>query len=577
MAGISKRRRTVILAAALTMLAAFALLSISRHPAHAADRASTECPGDNGGLTLSPGFCASVFADNLGHVRHIVVAPNGVVYANVWSGGYYPGDPIPKDGFLLALQDTTGDHHADKVTTFGETYAQGAHGGTGVGLYKNFVYAEVNDRIVRYRLAPGEVVPKGAPETVLSGLPTNGDHNMHPFLIDPEGRLFVDLGTATNSCQPKNRQPNIPGAVPCTELETRGGLWLYSANKLDQKFSPAERYVTGLRNAEGISLDAEGRMFATQHGRDQLIQNWPKLYPDVQLATNLPAEVLVRVHRGDDYGWPYCYYDGYQQKLVLAPEYGGDGGKTQGVCATKQAPVAAFPGHWAPNDMLIYKAAAFPKPYQGGAFIAFHGSWNKAPAPQAGYNIVYQPLKDGVASGDFVVFADGFAAGHRDPGRAKFRPMGLAVGPDGALYIADDVRGRIWRVTYHGARDLTGPAPAPEPAGQAPVVVTSIAARQHDIPPGSSPEQVAAGEKIYHSASCAGCHGGDAKGSPLGPDLTSKDHLWTDGSPAQITDVIAKGVPTPKRYRAPMPPMGGAQLSPADLAAVSAYVWAVGH
>jgi len=577
MAEMSKRRRTVIVAAAIMTIAAFLLISLGHHHgAHAADRASTECPGDNGGLTLSPGFCASVFADNLGHVRHIAVAPNGVVYANVWSGGYYPGAPIPKDGFLLALQDTTGDHHADKITPFGETYAQGAHGGTGVGLYKNFVYAEVNDRIVRYRLARGQVVPTGAPETVLSGLPTNGDHNMHPFLIDPEGRLFVDLGTATNSCQPRNRQAYVAGNNPCTELETRGGIWLYNANKLGQIFSPAERYVTGLRNAEGISLDAEGRMFATQHGRDQLIQNWPKLYPYAMLASNLPAEELVRVHKGDDFGWPFCYYDGYQQKLVLAPEYGGDGGKTQGLCAAKQPPVAAFPGHWAPNDMLIYKAKAFPAPYQGGAFIAFHGSWNKAPAPQAGYNVVFQPLKDGKASGDFVVFADGFAGGHRDPGRARFRPMGLAVGPDGALYIADDVKGRIWRVTYHGPRDITAPAPAPEPVAVA-TAAPAIPTASLPVPPGATREQVAAGDKVYHSTSCAGCHGVDAKGTPLGPDLTSKDHLWTDGSLAQITNVIAKGVPTPKRYRSAMPAMGGAQLSPADLAAVSAYVWAVGH
>ena len=575
MAGFSKRRRFTLGAAALGAMAALALANLGHHTARAADRATSDCPGDNGGLTLSPGFCASVFADNLGHVRHIVAAPNGVVYANVWSGSYYAGAPIPKDGFLLALQAATGDHHADKITPFGETYAQGAHGGTGIGLYKNYVYAEVNDRIVRYRLAPGAVVPTGAPETVLSGLPTNGDHNMHPFLIDPAGRLFVDLGTATNSCQPKNRQAYIPGNSPCTELETRGGIWLYSANKLDQKFSPAERYVTGLRNAEGISLDAEGRMFATQHGRDQLIQNWPKLYPETMLATNLPAEELVRVHKGDDYGWPFCYYDGYQQKLVLAPEYGGDGGKTQGLCAQKIPPVAAFPAHWAPNDMLIYKAAAFPKPYQGGAFIAFHGSWNKAPAPQAGYNVVFQPLKDGKASGDFVVFADGFAGGHRDPGRARFRPMGLAVGPDGALYIADDVKGRIWRVTYHGPRDITAPAPAPEPV----VAVTAPAApaAPMPVPPGATAAQVAAGDKLYHASSCSGCHGVDAKGTPLGPDLTSKDHLWTDGGLPQITDVIAKGVPTPKRYRSPMPAMGGAQLSADDLRAVSAYVWAVGH
>ncbi len=84
--------------------------------------------------------------------------------------------------------------------------------------------------------------------------------------------------------------------------------------------------------------------------------------------------------RGGDYGWPECYFDDYQQeKLVLAPEYGGDGGRKIGVCAEKRAPVAFFPAHWAPNDMKIYEGTQFPAAYRGGAFIAFHGSWNRAP------------------------------------------------------------------------------------------------------------------------------------------------------------------------------------------------------
>src|SRR6202007_2030549 len=165
----------------------------------------------------------------------------------------------------------------------------------------------------------------------------------------------------------------------------------------------------------GISFDSAGRILATMHGRDQLGQNWPKLYTLKQNA-NLPAEELVQLQQGRDFGWPECYYDEAQKKLVLAPEYGGDGGKTVGVCAQKQAPVAAFPGHWAPNALVIYNGTPFPKPYQGGAFIAFHGSWNRAPLPQGGYNVVFQPLKDGKASGPYVIFANGFAGGNEDPG-----------------------------------------------------------------------------------------------------------------------------------------------------------------
>jgi mono/diheme cytochrome c family protein len=292
----------------------------------------------------------------------------------------------------------------------------------------------------------------------------------------------------------------------------------------------------------------------------------------------LPAEELVLVKQGGDYGWPNCYYDGFQKKLVLAPEYGGDGGKTVGACAQAVAPVAAFPAHWAPNDMKIYNAKAFPAAYQGGAFIAFHGSWNRAPAPQGGFNVVFQPLKDGRASGDYVVFADGFAGAGKANGRATFRPMGLAVAPDGALFISDDVKGRIWRVTYHGGPNarLASAAQPAEGAAQAPppAAATSGAA---PVPPGATADQVAKGGELFRGGTCGACHGPDAKGTALGPDLTAGTWMWSDGSLAALHDTIQKGVPVPKKYRSPMPPMGGQQLSPDDLAAISAYVWSVGH
>ena len=131
---------------------------------------------------------------------------------------------------------------------------------------------------------------------------------MHPFIIDSEGSMYVDVASATNSCQLKNRTLKSPGADPCTELETRGGIWRYDANKTNQAFSPAERFATGIRNGEGFAIDAAGRLFVTQHGRDQLHANWPDLYKPDQEAT-LPAEELLLLKQGGDYGWPECYYD----------------------------------------------------------------------------------------------------------------------------------------------------------------------------------------------------------------------------------------------------------------------------
>ncbi len=575
---------------AMTLVISLAAAASPRRAESTTTGAGT-CPADATRITLSPGFCATIFGDNLGHVRHLTVTPDGVVYANSWSGRYYHNDTPPAGGFLIALKDTVGTGHADVIRRFGATASEGAAGGTGIAFYNHALYAELNDTIVRYPLEPNRMVPTGQPEVILSGLPLTGDHPMHPFVIDAKGSLFVDLGSATNSCQLQNRMPDAAGIQPCTELETRAGTWRYDANKPGQIFSPAGRFATGLRNGEGFAFDAAGNLFATQHGRDQLSQDWPKLY-SVDQGASLPAEELVQLREGGDYGWPECYYDQQQKRLVLAPEYGGDGGKSAGVCGQKLAPVAAFPGHWAPNDLLIYNGSQFPEPYRGGAFIAFHGSWNRAPLPQGGYNVVFQPMAQGQAGGPYVVFADGFAGAHKDPGRAEFRPTGLAMGPDGALYIADDVHGRIWRVTYRGdaANARVAPAPAPvistassgqplPPEGMHPDAGRMTAMLR--LPPNVTREELALGERIFHgeasNGTCSGCHGSDAGGTSVGPPLNKGTWVQTDGSLAAITRIITVGVSHPRNYTGVMPPMGGAPLSQQDVAAVAAYVWAVGH
>jgi glucose/arabinose dehydrogenase/mono/diheme cytochrome c family protein len=573
---------------ALTLILA---LCTAAGQACAADTAkTTACPDDNAGLSLPPGFCARVFADGIGHVRHLTVAPNGVVYGNTWSGRYYGNDKPHPGGFLVALKDTTGSGKADVIERFGATVEDGGHGGTGIFYYKDYVYAEINDQIVKYALNPASAAPTGKPITVVSGLPLGGDHPMHPFAIDAGGNLFIDVATATNACQEKNRTLHSPGIKPCTELQTRGGVWRYDAAKTDQVFSAADRYATGIRNAEGFGLDAAGhRVFVTQHGRDQLHTNWPDVIKDPDQEATLPSEEMMLLKQGGDYGWPTCYYDPFLSRLVLAPEYGGDG-KTAGLCAQKTGPVAVFPAHWAPNAMLYADQPQLPAHYRHGVFIAFHGSWNRAPYTQGGYNVVYQPLAGEQANGACEIFADGFAGPNETPAGAAHRPTGLAFGPDGALYVADDVGGRIYRVTYQAGANPSGRVVAC-PSNTAPAGPLAAAAAQPPegthpdagapiIPPGATARMVALGNRIYHGesgATCTGCHGANGGGSPLGPDLSSGKWLWSDGSWAAIAATITKGVPEPKQYRAPMPAMGGAQLTPEQVDAVAAYVWTLSH
>jgi glucose/arabinose dehydrogenase/mono/diheme cytochrome c family protein len=589
-------RKTVwyALVAFATICVGVSLLRASNPFNSKAPLASQTCPSNDSGLKVPTGFCATVFADDIGHARHMVVAHNGVLYVNTWSGRYYGNDTPHAGGFLVALQDRNGTGKAETIERFGETVQSGGHGGTGIGIYKDAIYAEINDRIVRYSLSNGSIAPSGPSDTVISGLPLGGDHPMHPFIIRADGEMYVDIASATNSCQKQNRTPASPGLNPCIELEKRGGIWRYDARKTNQTFSTTERYATGIRNAEGFAFIEGGQLLVTQHGRDQLRANWPDLYEPEQEAT-LPSEELLVLKANGDYGWPECYHDPFQQRLVLAPEYGGDGGKAIGPCANKFAPIAVFPAHWAPNAMVRYDKEQFPARYRNGVFIAFHGSWDRAPYAQGGYNVVFQPLNGDRTSGPCEIFAGGFAGATESPGGAEHRPSGLAVGPDGSLYVSDDIRGRIYRIDYRGAADFNAAKVTPCPSAAAPageVVATAAQppegthpnagaadARSLPIPEGATREIVQLGERVFRGqvggAACTGCHGDSGQGTPLGPPLTGKKWLWSEGTYAGIKKTIVYGVSQPKEYRSPMPPMGGAQLTPDQASAVAAYVWSL--
>lgn len=398
-----------------------------------------ECDEDDGEIQLPEGFCASVVADDLGRARHLTVNENGDIYVAL-------REPVDAFG-LVALRDTTGDGRADIVLRFGEK------SGTGIGIYRGYLYFGSDTEVIRYRLTQGELIPEHPPETVVTGFPVQGQHAAKPFAFDADGTIYVNKGAPSNACQEQTRMPESPGMDPCPQLDRHGGIWAFEADRLNQtQVSHGRRFATGIRNSVAMAWNPlSENLYVVQHGRDQLNSLWPDLFTAEQNA-ELPAEEFFLLEEGSDFGWPYCYYDHFQDKKVLAPEYGGNG-TAVGRCDEYDQPIMAFPAHWAPNDLLFYTGDHFPERYQGGAFIAFHGSWNRAPLPQQGYKVVFVLFDGRLPSSQWEVFADGFAGKERItwPDEARFRPMGLAQAPDGSLIVSDSVSGRIWRIIHKGS------------------------------------------------------------------------------------------------------------------------------
>ena len=234
----------------------------------------------------------------------------------------------------------------------------------------------------------------------------------------------------------------VPGGV-CSKFDE---------NKVGQKQEDGVKFATGMRQMPAITWN-DGALYIVMNSRDQLDTLWPGQFTAQENAER-PAEPMYRVAAaGANFGWPYCFFDYGQQKLLLNPEYGGDG-KTQGRCTGFSLPVASFPAHWAPVDVGFYTGSQFPAHYKNGAFIAFHGSWNRSPMPQEGYNVTFQPFAGGKPSGKFEIFANGFAGVDelKNSNQAKARADGVAQAPDGSLYISESQKGRIWRVFYRGSR-----------------------------------------------------------------------------------------------------------------------------
>lgn len=387
-------------------------------------------------LKLPPGFKAYVFAENIKRARHLAVTNTGIVYVKT--------DKAVNNSSIWVLEDTNQDHHADVLKGFDK------NPGTGLAIKGGFLYASSDDAVYRYALnTAGRVVNTADAVPVAYGLINRYQHASKSIALDDAGHLYVNIGAYSNACQERDRSKGSLGMQPCTILDSAGGIWVFDAKGENQSYNQGRRYATGLRNVVGLDWNTQTQsLFVAQHGRDQLHFLFPDLY-DEKTSALLPAECVYELSEGAHCGWPYAYYDQLQNKNMISPEYGGDGKQHTDEYLS---PLLAYPGHLAPNGLLFYTGNSFPADYRNGMFIAFHGSWNRAPEPQAGYFVVFTPFANGKPVGDWQVFADNFAEGTNitSPAQAKHRPCGLAQGPDGALYVSDDAGGTIYKIVYEG-------------------------------------------------------------------------------------------------------------------------------
>ncbi|MBC7688428.1 MAG: PQQ-dependent sugar dehydrogenase [Aquabacterium sp.] len=415
----------------ITVFACCVLLTSLTASSNDTTKVKTLLPADTS-LVLPEGFSGAKVITDLGRARHMVVATNGDIFVKL--------EKLKDGKGIYRLHDSNGDGKPDEVTGFGN------YVGTGIALKGGWLYASSNSEVFRYKLNESTgAVDEASVQKIITGLVDRGQHNSKSLALDNAGNIYVTIGCPSNACQVQDRTKGSPGQDPCPLLETTGGVWQFKTDKLNQSYPEGFRYATGLRNVVGLQWNSEANeLYAMQHGRDQLFQFYPELFTEKEGAEN-PAEEMFLLKKGSDCGYPYCYYDNDKKQKLLNPEYGGDRAKVDR-CAGKVQSILQFPGHLAPNGMLFYTGTKFPAKYKNGAFIAFHGSWNRAPQPQAGYFVVFVPFKNGMPSGEWEVFANGFAGANIN--KAKYRPCGLAQAPDGSLYVSDDNNGTVWKIDY---------------------------------------------------------------------------------------------------------------------------------
>ena len=527
------------------------------------DQKSKLPPGDvdNGGLFLPDSFEAVVVADSIGRARHIAVNENGDIYVKLTNARQDSGN--------VAIRDINKNGKADRIAYFGDYKVETGYGPTSMRIYNGYIYFSTGRTVYRQKLTKDDLVPNSETEVVLTDDTPSG-HIANTLAFDDAGNMYVNFGSITDNCQEEDRTPLSPGQYPCPELAEHAGIWKFDANKINQTQKDGVRYATGLR--DGIAMDwnhATNSLFVVQHGRDDMHRIWPSLYSEWE-STVLPAEEFFEIKEGAHGGWPYYYYDQLQNKRMVSPEYREVDLKVKVNKLTE--PIIGFPGHWAPNDLFFYTGDQFPVRYKNGAFISFIGGGRRAPYPTNGFIVCFVPYVNGEFSKSFEIFADGFIGESYNDGmgRSAYRPMGIAMGPDGSLYVSEMIKGKTWRIMYRGDKD--GFSESQLSKMEARKSLTHIR-DPHEINDNLSYRLADEGQKIYNTY-CIACHQVNGAGDGTRyPSLVKSE--WVTEDKNKLIGVVLKGLNGPitvngKAFNEVMPKMDF--MSDADIARVLTYI-----
>lgn len=368
---------------------------------------------------VPPGFSVSLFASGLGTPRTMRVAPNGDIFV---------AESMP--GRIRVLRAHQGASATDQVSVF----ATGLNKPFGLAFYPpgpnpQYIYVGDNDAILRIPYRTGDLKARGAPETIIPGLPTIG-HWTRDVVFSPDGqRMFVAIGSVSNDDE--TLAPRAPAEIRAWEAKHGvGSAWGIEQDRAEVAVADPDgesirAYATGLRNCVGMAIQPEtGMPWCAVNERDQF-------------GNDMIPDYVTSVRSNGFYGWPWYYIGVHEDPLHK--------GERPDLATKVVTPDVLIQPHSAPLSLVFYEGAQFPAAYKGDLFVTLHGSYNRL--HRTGSKVVRAILKDGKATGEYEDFMTGFVVSNTE---VWGRPVGLAVDHDGALLVSEDANGTIWRVTWSG-------------------------------------------------------------------------------------------------------------------------------